>query len=279
MSETMYRTAAQTRKALNLTQSARLLGYTAVDVANEPTVRRAVLRCSGAREASPDTWAMVIELLSRCSTSASPDPGPPGQPGSRPDQGAAAKAAAGKSPVQHHQGEGNVATTTKKAPAKASAKKATPASAPAATREPQAKFDACPECGFKFKNPQARCNTRTACQRRKDGISTRGTGTPKAQAAKAAGTAQKASSGGTTNAQRTARLRRAQAQAAALATWKAAGEEGERPATPDLDAMTEEYEAKEAAKKAALAAKAAKAAPKPKQHATSLTVVPASAAS
>jgi hypothetical protein len=44
--------------------------------------------------------------------------------------------------------------------------KAAPKPKPAAKRPVTAKFDACPLCGFIFKQPQAKCMSDTACAKR-----------------------------------------------------------------------------------------------------------------
>lgn len=55
------------------------------------------------------------------------------------------------------------------AAAEASAGEAPAKKAPAVKKAPAAKaatHDACPECGFKFSTPKARCSTRSACEKR-----------------------------------------------------------------------------------------------------------------
>lgn len=142
-----------------------------------------------------------------------------------------------------------MATAKKAAPVKAAAKKAAarPNVKPAEAETPKAEptpdkpmYDECPDCGFKFNKPQPTgCRSKAACDKRKADPSYRvkGAERPVKDVAKATPTSRKAESITQMNAERQA-----------VKDWKAAGEQGDPPATPLLDKIRADYEAKEAAK-------------------------------
>ncbi len=117
--------------------------------------------------------------------------------------------------------------------------------APKADKPGVEKFDACPQCGFHFTKPQAKCNSVTACERRQNGKAPRGT----------------TSNGNGSESTKTSTITAMNAERQAMKDWTAGGETGERPATPLLDKIRADYAAKEAAKAEAAAARKAEVTP------------------